>query len=121
MEEKRKFIRLELPIEVKYRISIDPVVENKSLSKDISAGGLRMILKEKLPPGLLLEIKINIPDDERLISTSGEIVWQDEIVIDREVKYETGIRFVNISTEDREKISRYIRKELNQRAKEDEE
>ncbi len=121
MEEKRKFVRLEFPIEVTYRISANPSIEDKSISKNISGGGIRIILKEKLLPGSPLELEINVPDTDVPISALGETVWQEEMVMGREVCYESGVKFVKISPEDRDKITHYVYKVLSKRIKNPEE
>ena len=121
MEEKRKFVRLESPIGITYRILTNPPIENQSVSKNISGGGIRVILKEKMLPDSALEVKINISENDTAVSALGEIVWQEEMVMGTDVCYETGIKFTKIAAEDRDKITHYIYKVLSKRIKNPEE
>ena len=117
MEERRKFVRLETPIQVKYRISSQPHTEDKSLSKNISVGGIMILVGEKMTPGAQLDLEINIPEYNKIIYATGEIVWQEEILIKEEITHETGIKFVKIAKENQEKISKYIYTQLNEKIK----
>jgi c-di-GMP-binding flagellar brake protein YcgR len=121
MEEKRRFVRLDTPIQVKYRISSKSNIQNNSVGKDISVGGVRMLIGEKMIPGTQIDLEINIPDYDKIIYATGEIVWQDETLMKNEVTHETGLKFVKIASEDREKIGKYIYKELNVRFRNPEE
>ena len=121
MEEKRKFVRLEAPIQVKYRISAKSNTQNKSLGKDISVSGVRMLVGEKMIPGTQLDLEINIPEYDKIIFATGEIVWQEETLIKQEVTHETGLKFVKIASEDQDKIGKYIYKQLNARFRNPEE
>lgn len=114
--ERRRFPRLSLNVEVEYKIleQIEPefvITETKNLS----AGGIRIILLEKVNIGTLLELKFLIPDLNKILSAIGKVVWIEEFIVG-DIKtgkaYDAGIEFINISKEDREKIKQYVISQL---------
>lgn len=74
-KEKRKHNREEIIVDVIYKV-LSPL-KGVGLTRDISQGGLCLLLNSELPPGTILELKYRLPHEEaRLIVTSGEVVWQ---------------------------------------------
>lgn len=112
VEERRKFPRLPLNVSVEYTILAHKEAENiLTRSKNISAGGIRIILLEKVEPGTLLELKISFPESKDPIVSTGRVAWIDEFIVgdSKEGKaYEAGIEFKEIDSRDREKIKKYV-------------
>ncbi len=61
MEDRRVFERVPAAINVAYRV-YGGKSKFKSISKDISGGGIRLFLNEKLDKGTILELEIGLPD-----------------------------------------------------------
>ncbi|MDH5202878.1 MAG: PilZ domain-containing protein, partial [Nitrospirota bacterium] len=60
------------------------------LTRDISQGGLCLLLNNELPPGTILELKYRLPHEEaRQIVTSVEVIWQKKI----DKGFLTGVKF----------------------------
>ena len=59
MTDKRKFNRILESAEITYR-SLSKVKTKGTLSKDISKGGLKFIVREFIPKDSMLKIKINL-------------------------------------------------------------
>ncbi len=74
-EIKRKHSREEMIIDVAYKV-LSPL-KAVGLTRNISYGGLCLLLDNELPPGTILELKYRLPHEEsRQIVTSVEVVWQ---------------------------------------------
>ena len=102
MIERRKFIRLKAPIGVAYKLIPEAKAEKMRLSlvRDISGGGVRIMAKEPLRVGDLLELEIQIPHLEDAIRAVGEVVWFE--------KKEAGVRFRDIEPADLHHILEYV-------------
>ena len=86
--EKRKHAREKVITDVSYKV-LTPS-DDKAVTQDISQGGLCLLLNNELPPGTILEVRLNLPGDEpKRIETFVEVVWQKEI--DR--GFLTGVKF----------------------------
>jgi c-di-GMP-binding flagellar brake protein YcgR len=87
-EIKRKHHREEIIIDVIYKV-LSPL-KDVGLTRDISQGGLCLLLNNELPPGTILELKYRLPHEEaRQIVTSVEVVWQKKI----DKGFLTGVKF----------------------------
>ena len=110
MKENRKFIRLQAPIGVTYKI-IDKNKYTKpqlSLIKDISGGGVRIMVKEDLRAGDLIDMEIQIPLVSQPVHAVGEVVWFSSVT-DRERPHrEAGVRFCDIGPKDLHCILEYV-------------
>jgi len=74
-EIKRKHHRDEIVIDVIYKV-LSPL-KDVGLTRDISQGGLCLLLNSELPPGTILELKYRLPHEEsRQIVSIVEVVWQ---------------------------------------------
>jgi hypothetical protein len=74
---------------------------------NISSGGLRLTIKPPADQGELCLILINLEDSKPPVCAITEVVWscaQDENVVT------AGMRFINILSEDQQRINRYITK-----------
>jgi len=110
VEERRKFVRLDLNTVVEWeKVNRDePVGEFKS--KNISGGGICLIMDEIINIGDTLNLKINLPT-LKIIHSKGKVVWVEGFEIvggRREKKYEAGIEFIDINDKDREEIKKFV-------------
>lgn len=110
MKENRKYIRLKAPIGVVYK----PIKKHKrqkahlSLVRDISGGGLKIMSKEDLRSGDLLDMEIQVPHLEESIHAIGEVVWFSHTKEkDREIR-QAGVRFRDIDAKDLHLILEYV-------------
>ncbi|MCM8774086.1 MAG: PilZ domain-containing protein [Candidatus Omnitrophica bacterium] len=107
-EERRKYPRLNI-IYVTYSI------ESKNSKKigvvlNIGAGGVCLIVNEKLPPNTTLFLNIDLRDGKQIISAKGKVVWNAEVPVyfNEETNYEIGVEFVDIEEKERLRISQYV-------------
>ena len=110
MIEQRKFIRLQAPIGVVYKL----IKKNKrpkstmTLSKDIGGGGIQILPKEDLRAGDLLDIEIQIPHLEETIRAVGEVVWFSHTKEKDRAIREAGVRFRDIKSGDLHRILEFV-------------
>jgi c-di-GMP-binding flagellar brake protein YcgR len=108
--EKRKYIRLKAPIGVTYGLVKKSKRQRSHLTflKDIGGGGIRIMAKEELRPGDLLEVEIQIPLLEDPIHAVGEVVWYEQFNDrDRQIR-EAGVRLMDIEPTDLHQILEYV-------------
>lgn len=111
MEERRRFVRLNVLTDIVYNKQFYNASRKLSISKDISKGGICIIAYEELKESDILDLKILLPDNNAHIVATGRVVWTKEFIIESAEKlhrYDVGIEFMEISEEDREKINKYV-------------
>jgi len=108
-KERRRYPRLNLNIQVEYSV-IRGDEAAKTQSKNISAGGICLILYEDIQPDSILELKFYLPRDADPIKAIGRVVWRSEIVVadDKRTRFDAGIEFLEISDTDRTKITQHV-------------
>jgi len=104
MEERRKWKRLEINLPVKYEVLLTKEA-GESITKDIGAGGVCVFSSKPLKEGTRLRAEIKLPNQEKPIRFTGEVLWSEP----RDVnggsgESRIGVKFVDISDEDREAI-----------------
>ena len=89
-EEKRKYPRKRCITPVEYIILLEP--KGSGLIKNISEGGLGLLIYKYLPPQTIIKVKFTLPEDEQAepIETVGKIVWCRET----ENGYLAGLQFL---------------------------
>ena len=105
MEEKRKYIRIEAPIVVTYKLKDKSRPGKKTITKDFSEGGIRFPVYEKLKIGAPLELYIDTPFDTIPIFAIGQIVWTKALSTQegREI-YDVGVKFTQMRTFDKKRM-----------------
>jgi len=108
--DKRRFPR------ANYRCSIfikrsGATKKISTITENIGGGGVCIILDEDLGLFRGVEIEVALDDKETPIKSSGTVVWvvkkKSHMKTDNYC-YDTGIEFVNISENDREKILKTV-------------
>lgn len=118
-KDRRKTPRISIEIDVLYEVlSGNTAAKHASMSRNIGLGGIGLTLNEKLLPGTVLSLQLNIPQSQRPISTQVEIVWVKEIFKKNSAQkgqrlFGAGIKFTKIGPGDESALSSFI----NRRAK----
>lgn len=109
IEEDRQNVRCALNAAVKYSLASTPANEQHCFTIDISATGLKLLVKEKMERATKLQLSFNLPEDINRIVAEAEIAWikpmKDEL-------FEVGVKFLSISEGDQKRLSLYIKKSL---------
>jgi c-di-GMP-binding flagellar brake protein YcgR len=79
----------------------------KTACCDISASGVAIRNSRMIPDGVLLDVKIGLPDKELQIKVPCRVV-HSEVAIDNSKLYHTGMQFLAISEKEKARIVRYV-------------
>ncbi|MDD5491154.1 MAG: PilZ domain-containing protein [bacterium] len=105
IKEKRANPRLNTLVDVVYKLHNKNGSSIISLAKDVSASGMKILQQKKVQLDTLLDIKIDLPHQQGLISALGKVVWYKR-------KGGIGIKFLMIRPNDEQKHFDYIEKNL---------
>ncbi|MDP2921359.1 MAG: PilZ domain-containing protein [Candidatus Omnitrophota bacterium] len=115
MEESRKFVRIEWPVVIKYKTAEEPRTQDQIVGKDISEGGARFVVYERLMKGTGLELQLEVPFDSMPISARGNVAWIRKIGEENEKKFEIGVIFTEINPRDQKRFKMYLEEEVKKR------
>ncbi len=109
-EERREHKRFKNDLDVEYKVEKKPHLKTGK-SADISKGGMKLLLDEKLSKGSILDLKLTIPGTKNTIEVEGEVIWTDDAE-ERDPSgkrfFHTGIKFVAIKEPYGEHLSGYL-------------
>lgn len=107
IEERRKFIRLEVPVGLKY--IVEGVSGRKDVTtKDLSCEGLRFISEEGINEGALLELNLDIPNANNPVHINGKVVWAKKLSTKDSAPFEVGVGFIKIEEDNKNTFLRYL-------------
>ncbi len=101
-DDRRRFRRVGVPILVHPVSPLARLVEYHV--RDLGLGGLRCYSDEEHPPGKRLEIEIAFPEGGSAVALV-EVVWDEALPEGSPARHDIGLRFVDASTEDMERIA----------------
>ena len=104
MEDRRRFVRLQVWLAAPYQI-IGESRPLESVTRNTNAGGIGFFTKSRLVPGTILDVTLEFPDRQRTVRFTGEVRWSGPLLLAGQTPnppraFETGVRFLRISTED---------------------
>ena len=74
MEERRKYVRIPEDARIAYRcVPKEEMREHNA--KDISQGGIRYLVRELIPKGSYLNIRIALPGSLGCLELMGRLIW----------------------------------------------
>ncbi len=102
----RQFLRIQAPWPLKYQLSTEADNPRVTLAKDVSAGGLGVVVQERIPVGSQIQVEIHVPPLSRTLSAEGQVVRTGA----QGDSFELGVRFVQMNPEDRQALDEAIEK-----------
>jgi c-di-GMP-binding flagellar brake protein YcgR len=107
--EKRKYPRYSVNLPMEYARS-DSIV-NHGQALNASEGGLLVYFPERVEIGQHLSLKLffSSVSEFNTIETLVEVVWVDVHMIEEREDYRAGVKFVDISPGDLEKLTIFLR------------
>lgn len=105
IKERRKYIRMDASIKFTYKIKGDKGWPKKTVTKNISHGGIRGLVDKKIKKGDELELNIDIPNLKKPIYAITKVIWTADKKAD---KIDAGIKFEEIDTEMKNKFLEYM-------------
>ena len=110
-EERRKEERLPYTVPVLY-VTPKSSKFNSSRSRDVSAGGILLVLPEKLATGTRLELEFNLAEEQKPFRVLGEVIWMSEIPPEGDQRlFQTGFRFIWMDKKESERLQRFLYEE----------
>ncbi len=103
--DKRKYPRIHFDSFV----VVDMQMHGKT--KNLSAGGMCIVIPIKLDKGTMLHINFSLPG-EKNVNLFGNVAW---IKSDGNSKYECGIEFIDFADHNRRIIREYVEKSCTER------
>lgn len=77
--ERRKHVRFKKCLEITYIVKKGANSKKGGETMDISEGGIKLLLDEKLNKGMVLDLIIELPDSKRTAEVEGEVVWSEDV------------------------------------------
>jgi len=106
MDEKRKYPRLDVPVEVSYHV-LKGLSGASTRTKNISVGGICITTILSCTPNVLVELKLYLKKNDPPLTVIGEIVWVKENPENR-MMYDLGIKFVALREDQEKAIADYL-------------
>ena len=103
MQEKRKFLRFGISVDMKYKIP-HRGIEGLAHSSDVSREGVGCYIGERLPVGVRVLLEIDIPGEMIPIFARGEVVWCKELVVGKEANFNGGMKIIKIDSSDKSRL-----------------
>ena len=113
MKERRRFPRLKIELFVRYKILGKMEQQGDGQTKNISAGGICLVAREKLQLGTKVAVEMKFPDSVNPVLAVGRVVWSDESNLGPSIaghpRFDNGIEFEQISVLDRNRIIEHVK------------
>jgi c-di-GMP-binding flagellar brake protein YcgR len=106
MEDKRRYPRLDVPVEVSYHI-LKALSGASTKTNNISVGGICITSILSCTLNVLVELKIRLKKDAPQLIVIGEIVWIKENSENRMLN-DMGIKFVALRPDQEKAIADYL-------------
>ncbi len=101
MEDKRRQPRHPVILKVDYR---DVNKFFTDFAENLSEGGMFIATRKPLPPGTTIVVEFMLPDSAVKVKTKAEVVWTRNETKSPTEKRGMGVRFYDLTSEDKKKI-----------------
>ncbi|MBN2097372.1 MAG: PilZ domain-containing protein [Candidatus Omnitrophica bacterium] len=108
MQERRQYVRLNIPLEISYAVQGEKTPLHKTVTKNISPNGARFILERDLPKGTIVEMEVKIPTRPEAIRVKAKVIWTKKQSGPDEQNYDAGLEFIQISEENKNDFFQYF-------------
>ena len=108
--ERRRHPRFNIDLPIEY-YPVDSSLGHSGQAINVSEGGLLVYLPEKVEMGQRLHLKLFFPSGSELnqVEMFAEAVWVDIHLGKAPGDYRSGLRFVQISSDDLDKLKTFLR------------
>ena len=107
MKERRRYARLNIPLDVHYLVR-GQKQKLKSVTKNISPNGVRFALEKEVPAGEILDIEIKIPNKPEPIPIKARLVWSKKELKQGKDVFDAGFEFVQVPDESKNEFFQYL-------------
>lgn len=106
--ERRRYTRLQTPINLSYALSDENRIYNAA-TKDISADGLRFETPVKtLQQSNVLELKLNIPGAPNPVHGRARVIWKKKISLEDRAPFHLGLEFIEIEEDNKNTFLKFL-------------
>lgn len=107
--ERRRFIRLNAPVNVSYTIPDSGKVFT-TVTKNISADGLRIEGDSSFVPkdSDIIELKLKISDAASPVHAKGKVIWKKKISLEDGAPFDVGIEFTEIEEDNKNTFLKFL-------------
>lgn len=106
-KERRKFIRLEIPVEVHFIFESDDHVYHSN-TKNISAEGIRFTSIANAPRGSSVKLEIRLLNSPNPIHANGKVIWCKRLSLEDGAPYDVGIEFNTIEEDNKNTFLKFL-------------
>lgn len=108
--ERRRFVRLNILVDVAYTQHNFPKAKKITVTKNISRGGICFVGYDKLEESDVIDLKVYLPPGQTQIVAVGKVVWVKEFTIGdtQNKRYDVGVEFIDINEQDLKMVERYM-------------
>lgn len=109
---KRKFPRCEIALELNISFG-EKVKYVATRTENLGIGGLCLLLNMPLEPFHEISLKMPLDDEQLPIECNGRVMWivEKHDTHNKETLFDVGIEYINISSEDKDRIARFLTKQ----------
>lgn len=110
--DKRRYIRFDTSIKIKYKLAGSAWIDGSSVCNDIAMEGMKLEVSENLPVGTLLDIELYLATEQKPIRVTAQTVWCREFAKKegKPRRFETGVRFLNFMPDDKNRLVNFLSK-----------
>ncbi len=111
IREKRKFVRFDDDIRIRYLINKDDSMYRHSKTTNISKGGICLVTYEKLKEKSNLNIELDVPNSSKSIEVKCQVVWTKNLQnTDSEGRrmFYVGVKFTKINSQNEALLTEHL-------------
>jgi len=111
MQERRKHVRIDLCIEVNYKLASQGRDVLESSTKNVGTGGMCFLAMDKFNVGVILALTFRLPDKKKeKIDCKARVAWQ----LKEDDGYLTGIEFIDLGLNKQLLIRTFVSKFISE-------
>ncbi len=106
--ERRRFVRLQTPIDITYTVPETGNVVSTN-TKNISADGLRFeSLNKSIKESDILELKMIIQDAPNPVHAKAKVIWKKKISLEDAAPFDCGLEFTEIEEDNKNTFLKFL-------------
>ena len=106
IQDKRREARLAASLPVSFRLKDSSGVPKRSLIKDLSSRGLRLITNNLIPKHSSILLELELKELPHILNMAGRIAWIRNLGLTE--RYHIGVEFQDINKETKHKLEEYL-------------
>jgi hypothetical protein len=112
-KERRKHVRFQKSFDVVYSLEKHSHLKNNCRMMDISEGGMKILIDQKLEKGAVMDLKVSLGDgSSQPAEVEGEIMWSEESKDpgpSGKRMFYSGVKFLAIKEGHGKRLADYLR------------